>query len=139
MKQLIKSILPESAIKKYRVFRDMKRKMKNEKIFLGNDVFCPICNSSYRLFGPFGLKKRENAKCHNCGSLERHRLLYMYLNKKVKFFDDTNKKLRLLHFAPEKMFYDIFSNNNSIEYTPCDLNPKNYYFWSKFCCCKRYP
>ncbi len=50
----------------------------------------------------------------------------MYLNEKVKFFDDWKKNLRLLHFAPEKMFYDIFSNNNSIDYTPCDLYPKKY-------------
>ena len=41
------------------------------------------------------------------------------------------KNLRLLHFAPEQVFYDMFSNNNSIDYTPCDLNPKNFPFNGK--------
>ncbi len=31
-----------------------------------------------------------------------------------------------MHFAPEKMFYDIFSTNKDIEYYPCDLSPKAY-------------
>ena len=38
----------------------------------------------------------------------------------------TAKKIRLLHFAPEKIFYDIFSNHQNIEYYPCDLYPETY-------------
>lgn len=131
MKQLIKAMLPKKLIRRYRVFREMKQKTKNKKLYFGNDVFCPICNSSFRIFGSFGLKKRENAICHNCGSLERHRLIYLYLNDKTKFFDGTGKNRSLLHFAPEKMFYDLFSNNKSIDYTPCDLYPEKYPFEGK--------
>lgn len=60
-------------------------------------------------------------------SLERHRLLWKYLNKKTNFFN-TGKTIRLLHFAPEKQFYDIFSRNKNIEYIPCDLFPEYYNF-----------
>ena len=116
MKQLIKSLLPDSVLHKY---RDLLNR---------NGVFCPICKSSFREFGPAGLKERKNAKCHNCGSLERHRLIFLYLREKFNFLDNKNRNLRLLHFAPKKMFYDLFSNKDSMIYTPCDLYPENYRF-----------
>lgn len=120
MKQLIKSILPRIVINKYKAYRAYK-------IYKGNDVLCPICNSSFKKFAPFGTSKRESRKCHNCGSLERHRIIFLYLNEKFNFFNNNSKdKIRLLHFAPEKMFYNIFSENNGIEYTACDLFPKQY-------------
>ena len=128
MKRFIKSILPASILNKYIIIRDINRKKRNEVIFSGNDVICPICNSTYREFDSFGLSKRENAKCHNCGSLERHRLLFLYIDEKFKIFGDSTNPVRLLHFAPEKMFYDLFSNNSFIEYTPCDLFPEDYAF-----------
>lgn len=125
MKQLIKSILPQIAINKYRTY-------KNEKKYKGRDVFCPICNSSFKIFGSFGIIKRENVRCHNCGSLERHRLIFIYINEKFNLFNNSSKdKIKLLHFAPEKIFYDIFSDNNGIEYTACDLFPEKYQYNGK--------
>ena len=97
-------------------------KKRKEKIFKGNIVQCSICNSEYREFGPFGNTKRKNSKCHNCGSLERHRLIWKYIQDK----ELINKPLRLLHFAPEKVFYDIFSETSQIDYFPCDLHPDIY-------------
>ena len=62
------------------------------------------------------MEKRENAKCLNCGSLERHRLMFIYINEKLNIFNNRSKdKIRLLHFAPEKMFYNIFSENKGID------------------------
>ncbi|WP_228851081.1 class I SAM-dependent methyltransferase [Aegicerativicinus sediminis] len=118
MKDLIKSLLPTIAIKKYRAYRTPKK-------YRGSDVTCPICNSSFKKFAPFGSSKRENRKCHYCGSLERHRLIFLYLNEKFNFFNkNSNDKIRLLHFAPERMFYNIFSEYNGIDYFPCDLMPE---------------
>ncbi len=123
MKKLIKLILPQIVINKYRTY-------KKEKKYKGNNVLCPICNSSFKMFGSFGIIKRENAKCHSCGSLERHRLIFKYVNEKFNLFN-SKEKIRLLHFAPEKIFYDIFSNNNNIEYTACDLFPEKYNYNGK--------
>ena len=95
------------------------------KINKGNDVLCSICNSKFKKFGTFGLVSRKNARCHNCGSLERHRLLWKYFNERTNLFK-ADKKIRLLHFAPEKVFYDVFSTNQNIEYYPCDLSPEYY-------------
>jgi SAM-dependent methyltransferase len=120
---LIKKIRPEFILQRYRDYK----KQKQIKAHLGDKVLCPICNSRFNKFAPFGLVKRKNARCHTCGSLERHRLLWKYLNEKTNLFNN-NAKIRLLHFAPEKYFYDIFSKNQYIDYFPCDLTPERYVY-----------
>lgn len=77
-----------------------------------------------------GWVERENAKCIECSSMERHRLQFLYLTNKTNLFDD-HQKIKLLHFAPEKAFIDIFSNRQHIEYIPCDLFPERYNFKDK--------
>ena len=55
--------------------------------FIGNKVECPVCKSRFRKFLPYGrVKPRENALCPHCLSLERHRLMWLYLEKKTNFF-----------------------------------------------------
>jgi SAM-dependent methyltransferase len=57
---------------------------------------CPICD--YRgSFTAFGMPPRIDAKCLNCGSLERHRLL-MLMDMGLRMF---RRHHVLLHFAPE--------------------------------------
>jgi SAM-dependent methyltransferase len=73
------------------------------------------------VFKSFGVNKRENAQCETCGSLERHRLLWLYLHEKTTLFNCIESK-KLLHFAPEKIFYQRFSELQNVEYFPCDLN-----------------
>ena len=87
--------------------------------------FCPYCQS-YHNFLPYGVMQRKNALCPVCGSLERTRFLY-FVYKKFNLLK-PNKKIKVLHFAPEKCLYDIFSNNPMIEYTCVDLVPENYPF-----------
>ena len=131
MKQLIKSVLPDIVLKKYRAYRSLKKKAHIEKAYKGEDVLCPICNSSYKEFAPFGVITRNNAQCHNCGSLERHRLLFLYLHDKLNLFKSAEHPIRLLHFAPEKIFYNKFSDNQAIIYTPCDLFPERFQYNGK--------
>ncbi len=50
--------------------------------YRGNNVECPICDSRFSKFFPYGRDSRDNALCTNCLSLERHRLLYIYLFEK---------------------------------------------------------
>lgn len=52
-------------------------------------------------------------------SLERHRLLWLYLKNETDFFD---KELKVLHFAPEQAFYKRFRKLNNLDYTTTDLN-----------------
>ncbi len=88
-------------------------------LYKGDAVFCPICKISLRKFFPYGRKVRENALCTNCLSLERHRLIYLYLKNETDFF---NKKLNVLHIAPEQCFIGKFKNSKNLNYTTGDLN-----------------
>ena len=60
--------------------------------------------------------------CHNCGALERHRLLWLYLTRGPHLFDQPHK---LLHFAPEPVLFRKFLEADDIDYYPCDLAPQN--------------
>ena len=83
--------------------------------------FCPICNSEFIAYLPFGEDLRANAKCPNCSSLERHRATYLFLKKKTHIFKD---KIKFLHIAPEKKLYDLFSQYKNIDYLTTDINDK---------------
>lgn len=122
MKQLLKFIIPTKVIDYYKTFKRNKNIVRHK----GSAVKCPICNTSFKSFGEFGLFKRANAICFNCSSLERHRLIYLYLSNTINIFDKNIKPIRLLHFAPEKIFYEKFDSNLNISYTPCDLFPELY-------------
>jgi len=52
-------------------------------------------------------------------SLERHRLLWLYLKNDTAFF---KAPLKVLHFAPEQAFYKRFRALKHLDYTTTDLN-----------------
>lgn len=89
--------------------------------YMGNKVECPVCEHSFRKFLPYGYTKqtgRDNALCPRCLSLERHRLMYLYLKEKTDFF---TKNLKVLHIAPEQCFYKRFRALENLDYTTGDL------------------
>jgi len=86
--------------------------------FKGNKVECPICNSKFRKFLPYGNKGDVNRLCPKCLSLERHRLLWLYLKNKTNFFSE---KLRVLHIAPEQSFLKRFKKSSNLSYTTGDI------------------
>ncbi|MCB7481441.1 class I SAM-dependent methyltransferase [Christiangramia sediminis] len=91
------------------------------KIYLkGTRYTDPIDGSGFRKFLPYGYEQqRENVLSPSTLSLERHRLLWLYLKNETEFF---KKKLKVLHFAPEQAFYKRFRKLNNLEYTTTDLN-----------------
>ena len=87
--------------------------------FKGTKFTDPINNKSYSYFFPYGYnKQRKNALCPGTFSLERHRLLWLYLKKETDFFNSNNK---ILHFAPEQCFHKFFKSFFK-NYTTTDLN-----------------
>lgn len=67
--------------------------------YKGRGVECPVCGARYRRFLPYGyVRSRPNALCANCLSLERHRLLWLYLTRET---DLMQRFPRTLHIAPE--------------------------------------
>ncbi len=87
--------------------------------YKGNKVECPVCKGKYRKFLPYGYGNvREGALCPGCLSLERHRLMWLYLQEKTNFFADT---LKVLHVAPEQCFVKRFRKLKKLTYHTADL------------------
>jgi Methyltransferase domain len=81
--------------------------------------YCPCCKAHLRRFRPFGLVLRPEALCPVCGSLERHRLIHLYLRHRTDLFDGRHKKM--LHVAPEAQLSRLFASASGIEYLSADL------------------
>lgn len=86
----------------------------------GKNFTDPIDGKSFRSFLPYGYENpRENVLSPSTLSLERHRLLWLYLKNETDFFTKTHQ---VLHFAPEQAFYKRFRGMQNIAYTTTDLN-----------------
>ena len=116
IKSLYQKIFSEKARYNFHV------KLRKAKAFFlsGNNFYCPCCGKSARRFleKGNGIEVRSNAVCPHCGSLERSRLLYLYLKDKTNIFLNDPS---ILHFAPEDALKVHFAANPN--YTDADLNP----------------
>lgn len=93
LKRLIKRILPDSLEIKFRqIFYFLRGQW-----YRGGNHQCPCCETPIRRFLSGGVMVRPNAQCPRCGSLERHRLLWLYLKQRTDFF---NRNVRVLDIAP---------------------------------------
>ena len=89
-------------------------------LFLKGDTYTdPIDGKSFKSFLPYGYgNQRDNVLSPSTLSLERHRLLWLYLKNETNFFTDN---LKILHFAPEQCFLKRFKSLEKIDYTTTDL------------------
>ena len=87
--------------------------------YRGNRYTDPINGKSYRKFLPYGyVNIRENVLSPGTLSLERHRLMWLYLQQETDFFTKPGK---VLHIAPEQAFYKRFKKLKNIDYITADL------------------
>ena len=85
----------------------------------GNTFTDPIDGKSFKTFLPYGYgNQRNNVLSPSTLSLERHRLLWLYLKNETPFFSAEKK---VLHFAPEQCFLNRFRQLKNLEYTTTDL------------------
>ena len=86
----------------------------------GNTYTDQIDSKSFKSFLPYGYgKQRNNVLSPSTLSLERHRLLWLYLKNETDFFSVEKK---VLHFAPEQAFYKRFRKMSNLDYVTTDLN-----------------
>ena len=85
----------------------------------GNRFVDPIDNRGYKSLLPYGYEnQRENVLSPGTYSLERHRLMWLYLKNETDFF---SKKYKVLHIAPEQSFYKRFRKMSNLDYLTSDL------------------
>ncbi|GAA4886365.1 class I SAM-dependent methyltransferase [Flaviramulus aquimarinus] len=88
-------------------------------ILKGKTFTDPIDGKSFRYFLPYGYgAQRNNVLSPSTLSLERHRLLWLYLKNETDFF---SKSYKVLHFAPEQCFLKRFKNLKHLDYITTDL------------------
>jgi SAM-dependent methyltransferase len=81
---------------------------------------CPCCGGEFDRFLRFGRVPRENARCPGCGSLERHRLACLYLEREGF---GQRAGLSVLHVAPERALGRILSRLTGVRYVSADRKP----------------
>lgn len=82
--------------------------------------YCAVCETEIDAFLPGGaVVKRAHARCPNCGVLERHRLMALYLRTHTPLFDGAAR--RILHVAPEPAIATILRELPNANYLSADL------------------
>ncbi|MBN08806.1 MAG: SAM-dependent methyltransferase [Flavobacteriaceae bacterium] len=88
-------------------------------LYKGSKFTDPIDGRGYRKFFSYGHQTlRPNALSPGTLSLERHRLLWLYLQSII---DIENQELDVLHIAPEQIFYKKFRKYSHWNYTTLDI------------------
>ncbi|MEJ6777159.1 MAG: methyltransferase domain-containing protein [Crocinitomicaceae bacterium] len=90
-------------------------------LYRGDKVECPCCTRSFSKFLSYGadIVHRDNVLCPYDLTLERHRLLWLYLKDHSTFF--SAEKLAVLHIAPEQCFHARFKKQANLNYLTGDL------------------
>ena len=79
----------------------------------GSNVYCPLCQSHFSRF-------RSDEMCWECGSLGRHRALFLLLNQRPEMLKPG---MSLLHVAPESALRKLLAEAAGAEYVAGDMDP----------------
>lgn len=90
-------------------------------LYKGDKVECTVCEKKFSKFLSYGsdVAHRDNVLCPYDLTLERHRLMWLYLRDHSDFFTRENNKV--LHIAPEQCFHKRFKNQSNLDYLTGDL------------------
>lgn len=104
----------------------------------GSNYHCPFCgynSKDHEVVGhdlPVLVKKqvigggKRAAGCYQCKSRDRERLLYAFILEELKV--GSNKKVRILHIAPEPKLSKVLREQEFEEYTCGDLFTEGYQY-----------
>lgn len=84
-------------------------------VFRGDAVECPCCHSRFRVLRKY---KQPNRICWLCGSMERHRVLWLYLDRHPELLSPG---MSILHVAPERVLRRRFEAVPRVNYVGGDL------------------
>jgi len=88
--------------------------------YRGIGRLCDICGAESRKFLPFGMPRREDARCWRCHSLERHRFIWYFITHQL--VSDLGPDTQLLHIAPEPCLISRLRDMLGSGYLTADLH-----------------
>jgi SAM-dependent methyltransferase len=87
--------------------------------YRGKDRYCPVCNKTSSKFATFGYVPRLEARCMQCGALERHRLVWLYFTRRSDLLNGP--PVKMLHVAPEPLLEHSLRTRVGAGYLTADL------------------
>ena len=88
-------------------------------LFKGSAYHCPLCETELARFLRWGSSR--NSLCPVCGSMQRHRLAWLVLQRRTDLLDGEPK--RVLHIAPEPSLAARLLRQPGIDYLSADHEP----------------
>jgi SAM-dependent methyltransferase len=85
-------------------------------LYRGDAVECPLCASEFSSF--MAHRGRQGVRCPRCGSMERHRMLWLWMRDQAFLRADG---LRVLHIAPEHSLRKLLRGRANVRYTGADI------------------
>lgn len=107
-------ILPRSSVEALREARAVVNRVRH----WGRGFRCPICRATLRAFRPWGDPADKQKLCPVCYSLERHRLVWLYLQQETELLTGVSS---ILHVAPEWGLQRAFRRCRGVRYLSIDL------------------
>jgi predicted SAM-dependent methyltransferase len=93
-------------------------------IFNRKYYYCPVCKNYFPSYGTF----KNTPECPLCYSLDRHRLVWLYMERKTDLLSDTSYKLgrkKFLDIAPERCIEARLRRTLGAGYITADLYADN--------------
>jgi SAM-dependent methyltransferase len=81
----------------------------------GQQVYCPCCESEFRSFRAY---RGEDRICWVCGSMERHRSVWLYMDQHPEM---EQPGMAILHVAPERILRNRFRRIDGVRWVGGDL------------------
>jgi SAM-dependent methyltransferase len=108
------------------MLRQLKRKIQStikQVKYRGTARYCPLCGNKASEFLAFGIEDaaRQDAMCVHCLAVERHRLVWLYLNRKTDILTNQDRVNKLLHVAPERQIRHQLRDALGERYVTADL------------------
>jgi hypothetical protein len=100
-----------------RNYRPKLRRAVQPLLHRGNAVACPCCGKQFSGFVRH--RDRPHAKCPSCASLERHRLLQLYVTERT---DLPEGRYSVLHMAPEVELQRYLRSRPGLTYRSADID-----------------
>lgn len=97
--------------------RAILRRRLDRLRYRGDDVECPCCGHTFGRFKP-GLTNPEIRVCPRCGSHDRHRALWLWLDRHPELLEGD-----VLHWSPEWVLARRLRATPGVRYRSADLDP----------------